>query len=739
MKKILLTSITIALSMLTYAQVPTGFTAAYLLDRGSLQNVDASGSKLSDLTPTGTVSLVPNRKGTEKHAMHLKPGSKLVSDQTGTSNYRALTVSYWVKVDDQTSGGMRALQFYGNYSGQGSTGFKMELSFTSTETYLGWAGAMYTNGSFRGYSNTKPASNLDDGNWHHIVFRTTEIATDLNVNVFIDNVHITALDGDITTPNGLGDFIRRNTFQIAPTANFDGAIDDVRVYYTSLSNTDIAKLYNEVPRILPSKLFVDINATGNNDGTSWANAYTDLRDAFANASFGIDIWVAKGKYIRQNITDRNATFGWTSDSVKVYGGFAGDETSLSQRSWKFNKTIISGDIGTAGDLSDNCYTVFSGAIGSSTSKISYGLLDGFTIQDGNANQSLNDHRGRGGAYFMPTYVGEMAFNNCEFINNTAQYGGAIYALSSTYAGAKLSLSACKFVQNNALYASGVMVVTNGANISSDISNCLFSNNKSMDLGTTKGGNSVIYVQEQGHQNIDVNISNTTIANNDNTGTGTNYYGSIMVFKHNASSGQGNFKMDNCILWGNKGDVKTIVQHASGTALNSVKINNSISQYTFPVTLGNVTKNNILFQNPQFNDSANNDFRLKSTSPAVDAGTAMGLNIPSVDLSGNTRIINNTIDMGCYEYNPNPMSIDRINHNKWVLYPNPANNVIRLKGNESINQVKIYNTNGQVVFSKTGNNNNNNNNSIDISTLPIGIYTIAIMHSKGVSSKKLIKN
>ena len=44
-------------------------------------------------------------------------------------------------------------------------------------------------------------------------------------------------------------------------------------------------------------IYVDANAAGANNGSSWANAYNYLQDALADATVsGDDIWVAKGMY-----------------------------------------------------------------------------------------------------------------------------------------------------------------------------------------------------------------------------------------------------------------------------------------------------------------------------------------------------------------------------------------------------------------------------------------------------------
>jgi len=100
----------------------------------------------------------------------------------------------------------------------------------------------------------------------------------------------------------------------------------------------------------PQTIYVNAEAPSGGDGTSWGAAYRYLQDALARADRGDEIWVAEGTYypvqganVSDIVGDRSATFQ-LKDGVKLYGGFVGTETRRSQRDWRANKTILSGDL-----------------------------------------------------------------------------------------------------------------------------------------------------------------------------------------------------------------------------------------------------------------------------------------------------------------------------------------------------------------------------------------------------------
>jgi hypothetical protein len=150
----------------------------------------------------------------------------------------------------------------------------------------------------------------------------------------------------------------------------------------------------------PQQVRYHVKPTGSdsNNGTSWGTAFQTVQKAIEMAGNGDEIWVAAGTYKPTKDKSGNAspsdprdkTFYIDTDGVWLYGGFAGTETALSQRV-AGNETILSGDIGTAGDSTDNCYTVMHlDGSGTSSSPNLVGIssntrINGFTIMEGNAN------------------------------------------------------------------------------------------------------------------------------------------------------------------------------------------------------------------------------------------------------------------------------------------------------------------------------------------------------------------
>lgn len=180
-------------------------------------------------------------------------------------------------------------------------------------------------------------------------------------------------------------------------------------------------------------VYTDYNAPGNNDGSSWTDAYKYLQDALSDANTsGKDIWVAAGSYKPDVNTsnapgsgDREATFQ-LSDGLTIYGGFPPGGGTWEDRDPNIYNTILTGDL-DGNDVGEpnhpsrgeNSYHVVTGADNAT--------IDGFTITGGNANAS--DPYNKGAGLFLPEVTNMVVVNN----NITANIAGA-NSLETYYGG-----------------------------------------------------------------------------------------------------------------------------------------------------------------------------------------------------------------------------------------------------------------------------------------------------------------
>ncbi len=224
---------------------------------------------------------------------------------------------------------------------------------------------------------------------------------------------------------------------------------------------------------LYAKVFY-VHPEGFGDGSSWEDASPDLADILLEAEAGDEIWVAEGTYYPTDFEDRHASFV-LKEGVKLYGGFAGTETSLTERRWQYHHTFLSGEISSDAPT-DNVYSVvYINGYSSAT------VLDGFIIYGGAANgdeKSTLRERAGGGLFIeaIPNKVVSPLIVNCSFINNIGRTGAAVYAAS---AGSKIApiFVNCVFKQNSADLDGGALYFdgTGGESIPV-FEDCLFEDN-----------------------------------------------------------------------------------------------------------------------------------------------------------------------------------------------------------------------------------------------------------------------
>jgi hypothetical protein len=204
-------------------------------------------------------------------------------------------------------------------------------------------------------------------------------------------------------------------------------------------------------------IYVDVDANGLNDGSSWTDAYNYLQDALADANSAakpMEIRVAEGIYTPDSNSadpngsgDRTATFQLIN-GVAIKGGYAGfGQPDPNVRDFELYETILSGDLNDD-DLPHSPYNTgensFHVVTGSGTD--ANAILDGFTVTSGRANIG-SDRYGAG----MYNKSASPTVFNCTFTRNASSNpGGGMYNYDSSP-----NLSNCIFEMNSAYHGGGI--------------------------------------------------------------------------------------------------------------------------------------------------------------------------------------------------------------------------------------------------------------------------------------------
>ncbi len=182
-------------------------------------------------------------------------------------------------------------------------------------------------------------------------------------------------------------------------------------------------------------VYVDADATGAGNGSSWADAYPELQSALAAAAPGSEIWVAEGVYYPDYDPETGTHTGIVTasfvltDGVRLYGGFAGTETVRSARDWEAHPTVLSGDI-DRNDLVDarGVVTSWEQITGTNACIImDVSDTDAMTVLDGffvTAAQRKKDDASPCKRWFSGVYNerGTPIIENLTFIGNFAELG-----------------------------------------------------------------------------------------------------------------------------------------------------------------------------------------------------------------------------------------------------------------------------------------------------------------------------
>jgi hypothetical protein len=383
----------------------------------------------------------------------------------------------------------------------------------------------------------------------------------------------------------------------------------------------------------PLTHYVDDDADGANDGSSWEDAFRHVQDALAAVIYGDEIRVGEGVYrpdcntaVPGGTGNREASFQLVRGIV-TRGGYAGvGAPDPNERNVQLYKTILSGDLnGDDGpgftNIWENSHHIITGGDSDQST-----VLDGFIISGGSAYVPGNVF---GGGMYNDT--GSPMVTDCIFTGNFAMSGGAVYNKSG----------------------------------SPMFANCSFSGNQAMGGGgaATNAGGALLV--------------NCTVAGN-TAKTGGGLYNYI----------HGSPTVTNCVFWDNKDENVT-----GATAQISVSGVEPVVRFCCiqdgdpndaNIPFGGAANNNIddnpCFAVPGYWDAGGlwveGDYQLLPTSPCIDVGDNNEVPADSADLdedentsepapwdlAGRPRIADGdgngeaVVDMGCYEVPARPMQV-----------------------------------------------------------------------------------
>jgi hypothetical protein len=436
-----------------------------------------------------------------------------------------------------------------------------------------------------------------------------------------------------------------------------------------------------------SVIYVDRRASDDGevrDGTSWGRAYRELQSALAAAKDWQQIWVARGVYLPG--TAPTDTFQ-LNPRIAVYGGFAGTETSRSQRDLKRNATFLSGDV--KGDdranflnREDNILHIVTGS--------GMAILDGFHIIHGGSPGAINSWRagdsgasaksvggaildGGMGAGLLNPDGSSPTVANCVFTANGALEGGAMYNGRASFP----LVRNCVFVGNMALHGGGAIFNAEYSQVG--ISNSVFDSNSTQT--PDRGGAIANY-----GPGYSTTIENCTFSNNF-IGSG-NGAGSALYSGHGPMPLRGSsVYVENSIFWSNPAETSSILNEAQQVYSTDPTVILNIRHSDVEGTVAGIENRNgavtvdkggNIAQDPLFlNESSHasrdgaifthdDGLRLRGGSPCADMGrtnaaSGSSPHAPGRDILGIARPVGAAVDMGAYEgevfLQANPPSLD----------------------------------------------------------------------------------
>ena len=337
-------------------------------------------------------------------------------------------------------------------------------------------------------------------------------------------------------------------------------------------------------------------------------------------------------------------------------------------------------------------------------------------------------------YYM--YGGGLRFINCEvditdtdfrYNNGQSAIGGALSLDSCS-----VNIDRCKFEHNYGINGAGLYMIRCYDNPCS-ITNSLFANNTSGHFG---GGLAI--------SDSSPLVSNLTVTNNESIGVNC---GGIFFYQQSSP------QVWNCLIYGNANNIpiEEPVQMWSWTYDDyAPEFHNCLVQFGFE-NISNFEAitiyENCIDEDPLFADPDNENYRLSSNSPCINAGSletpAEILN--SVDLDGHQRVSDGRIEIGAYEFDLTGIEETAQNENFIHIVGNPITDAsfaeIELD-TDGILLAHVYSIDGKLLVNKDLGHAQKGINRFEIgemfSSLSAGTYLFTIRTAGKAFITKIVK-
>ncbi len=338
----------------------------------------------------------------------------------------------------------------------------------------------------------------------------------------------------------------------------------------------------------------------------------------------------------------------------------------------------------------------------------------------------------------------LSFDECNISRLMARQGALVVCKSQTSISITDSYIEAMETRDNGWIGGAIEMQRGDLTITNSVFNGNYANRNNKNPGTNRVAATIAHFQPS------TGVINATIINNTfisdsvvNSGTNSNEHATFAIIAN--ANNAFNATIANNIFIGATTDnapYQNIYLSASTNVNFTTSTNNVMNSHSGFVDAGNDSSSLYTYTSPEINFIMDGDYpEIFTTDNGVKYVNAQGSSVkalalasvaPEFDIDGNQRSTTAPW-IGAYEKVNVPSILAKATTNTLILYPNPASQVVYIKGD--VARVELYNIAGRLVQSSVIEAAN-----IDVSSLSNGIYFVKCQDESGatIATERLIK-